>query len=515
MAPGVVEKLKLLICAAILFQSYKLAASDDLSGQTSLNVPAATYDCHHHALLNDSSRSDLKRGTRRLSTSQTYGTTMSAIRIAVVDKTPGVFDSTKRTYLTASVLPPAIARLTNTLQVLPVTGTLQLNTQNCNGIDLSSIRETADTVIVLHSNPTQSSLVVASACEQDQNGRPIAVYVSFREASIPDTNSQRRDQLPGIIDATLHQLVHGLVFSVTLFPSFINNPTVLFDCSTNMGDPRCKTLNGRAKVSGFVLVTPEAVKQAQAHLGCYDLQGVELESMGADDTVRTTHWSKRLFREEVMVATKTTHEHSQLSPITLGLFKDSGWYNVDFSKAERMRWGSKKGCNFATSQCFSSTSAQNKPETNIDTESFVAAFPPNGVCITTVAGGGTVYQDNKCSISTCGNGQTSNGLGAFDGYCTPINSTQRVVHLETGCTSDFKSVAVPNSDAVSPAAAYQYYTDVTWAGNDPLVDYCTYYSASDSGICTVSRTDPVQLSQYGGNYGAGARCFVTQGFIKA
>ena len=37
------------------------------------------------------------------------------------------------------------------------------------------------------------------------------------------------------------------------------------------------------------------------------------------------------------------------------IFKDSGWYHVDFTKAEHLQWGYKKGCSFVEGSCSSWT----------------------------------------------------------------------------------------------------------------------------------------------------------------
>lgn len=39
------------------------------------------------------------------------------------------------------------------------------------------------------------------------------------------------------------------------------------------------------------------------------------------------------------------------SNLTLALLYDTGWYKVDFSKAEPLRWGHKLGCEFALKSC--------------------------------------------------------------------------------------------------------------------------------------------------------------------
>ncbi|KAK6047883.1 hypothetical protein COOONC_14612 [Cooperia oncophora] len=40
-----------------------------------------------------------------------------------------------------------------------------------------------------------------------------------------------------------------------------------------------------------------------------------------------------------------------LSRLTLSLFEDSGWYKVNYDKAEDMTWGRNLGCTFAQKSC--------------------------------------------------------------------------------------------------------------------------------------------------------------------
>ncbi|PIO76494.1 hypothetical protein TELCIR_01434 [Teladorsagia circumcincta] len=46
-----------------------------------------------------------------------------------------------------------------------------------------------------------------------------------------------------------------------------------------------------------------------------------------------------------------TREKGALSRLTLALFEDSGWYKVNYDKAEDMMWGRNLGCGFAKQSC--------------------------------------------------------------------------------------------------------------------------------------------------------------------
>lgn len=44
-----------------------------------------------------------------------------------------------------------------------------------------------------------------------------------------------------------------------------------------------------------------------------------------------------------------------MSQFTLSLLYDTGWYDVDFTKAETIIWGKNKGCDFLDNGCNSTT----------------------------------------------------------------------------------------------------------------------------------------------------------------
>lgn len=44
--------------------------------------------------------------------------------------------------------------------------------------------------------------------------------------------------------------------------------------------------------------------------------------------------------------TASYYENCVYSKITMGLMEDSGWYSVDYSKAESFTFAKNSGCNF-------------------------------------------------------------------------------------------------------------------------------------------------------------------------
>lgn len=89
-----------------------------------------------------------------------------------------------------------------------------------------------------------------------------------------------------------------------------------------------------------VVKTPAVLAAVQQHFGCNNVTGGELENYGGSGT-SGSHWEKRAFFNEYM--TGTSSKHPVYSNITLALFHDMGWYNVNFSMAQTLVWGKGLG----------------------------------------------------------------------------------------------------------------------------------------------------------------------------
>ncbi|CAH8296326.1 unnamed protein product [Schistosoma turkestanicum] len=109
-----------------------------------------------------------------------------------------------------------------------------------------------------------------------------------------------------------------------------------------------KTISGEKSFRRIVLTLPSVVSFARRHFGCNDLDGVDLESDGRSGN-RRSHFERRLSIGEIMSGKMDTM--ASVSGLTLGYFNDTGWYNVDFSMAERWEWGRDQGCDFIHQSC--------------------------------------------------------------------------------------------------------------------------------------------------------------------
>jgi len=84
---------------------------------------------------------------------------------------------------------------------------------------------------------------------------------------------------------------------------------------------------------------------AKAHYGCSgSFSGVPLQNNNGQ---LGGHWSETFLRDELMTPT-TGADPELVSPMTLALCEDSGWYQPDYSYTENYTYGKNSGCTFST-----------------------------------------------------------------------------------------------------------------------------------------------------------------------
>ena len=122
---------------------------------------------------------------------------------------------------------------------------------------------------------------------------------------------------------------------------------------------RLRVAGGEMSKTVTMLVTPRVRREARRHFRCPRLEGGELEDQG-DLGTSLTHWEKRVFGDEAMTgnhqelqrAGRLYRERKMISRMSLAVLHDSGWYHVDFSKADsRYSWGKRLGCDFVMKSC--------------------------------------------------------------------------------------------------------------------------------------------------------------------
>lgn len=333
----------------------------------------------------------------------------------------------------------------------------------------------------------------ATSCVQDQCDRPVFGFLNFcqNEVSLDMMHTDMQ------VSQAVHELTHALVFSSSLFRYFRNmdgtprlprhpdDPLVvenetMWSCSNSMSytfpDPNgtryyvdvsaggvvdsfgergltscpCPVGNDgmgpgclvpqvpalRTPACVFKVVLPKVVQRAREHFDCPTLNGAELENQDPSAcTIVGSHWEQRIFMGEVMAPMRSPVPR-YFSKVTLALFEDSGWYRVDYSRADTLskgvHWGYRQGCNFAVEKCLS--------------------------------GGSTNFLRHWCSATTA----------------TACSMDRRSEH---GC-ADRMYQSLP--------AAWRYFpSSPNSAGDKAEADYCPMYAERiDERVCTDMRSMP-------------------------
>jgi leishmanolysin len=136
-----------------------------------------------------------------------------------------------------------------------------------------------------------------------------------------------------LVDTIVHEAGHLLGFSTQLYPRFRDAE----------GRPRpAATLEGpRGQV---LLATPRVLEVARLHYGCDEIEGVPMEDGGGEGT-RGSHWEVSWIGDrDVMLGTSFRPGRAVMSPLTLALFEDTGWFDVDWDTAGAWGFGAGLGC---------------------------------------------------------------------------------------------------------------------------------------------------------------------------
>ena len=192
-----------------------------------------------------------------------------------------------------------------------------------------------DIILIPIIDPTLEDGVdaAASACYLSSDNRPIMGYVLLNQNySYKKTNAQQF-----LTMLLLHEITHVLVFSDDLFDYFQYS-----DVTTT------QTING---ISRTLIQTPKVLSIASQHFGCSSITGIELENQGGEGSAGS-HWEARIMLGDYMIS--TDYPEIVISDISLALFEDSGWYQVNYYTGGLFRFGKGQGCKFLESTCVSS-----------------------------------------------------------------------------------------------------------------------------------------------------------------
>jgi hypothetical protein len=176
--------------------------------------------------------------------------------------------------------------------------------------------------------------------------RPVAGQVNFNPAGISTSPSAKA----ATISTVLHEMVHILGFSNTLFKFFVDKDGLPMNLSQII---QSVTLRG---VTTNVFIAEPVLSRIRNFIGCPTYPGLELENQGGSGS-KGSHWERRILLNELMTSSIT--DNPAFSEFTMGLLEASGWYMTDYSYADKLTFGRNLGCDFVEKPCINDQKKKN------------------------------------------------------------------------------------------------------------------------------------------------------------
>lgn len=365
----------------------------------------------------------------------------------------------RRRRVVAETLPAAASQLQAALSVRRVRGNLMLlPAASCGafgGVPIPQQYTTtgvanADIVLFITMRPAGPGVLAwAVQCQEDADARAVAGQVNFNPRTVMAS-------LDADISTAVHEITHVLGFSAAKYSRFV-------DVNGNTR-PLSQVLQSqqRAGAGGLqyevqVLITPSVASFMQQHYGCDSITGAQLEDGGGAGTA-LSHWEKRQVFNEFMTGVREP-TGSVFSALTLALLADSGWYAVNYSRAEPLLWGKNQGCGFETETCD-------------------CALRPGA-------------DRSQCAWTP---GRYSCSPAANEPLCLFDHSAKAV------CTARQYTSALPEH--------FRFFSAPNIGGSSPLLDFCPVPTAAGNGICADASLNSDGRRGTGETFGPGSRCFI-------
>jgi len=328
---------------------------------------------------NDNFNWDLYRPIRiRLDTTNLYDT-------SAIFRSEGALDAKKNEFIVYHVLPAAIQFWTKALMVFPAKRLFVMYCDLASTIDSGIGRTDADLILYITANRScaevgsgYESIAGATSCDWDQFDRPIGGIVDFCYATIKlnEHGVASQDATQKFIETAIHEIGHVLGLTSDDMAYYYDrligqprtprpvNPSRDTTCVNGKKSsefqyeiypPSKDTLHFGALYPGikyYEVVTPTVKQVAQNHFNCDRMKGMRLENQPTSNDCFGDHWEERLLLDAQMSAVLTSNPiPSYLSPFTLALMEDTGWYLSNYTMSRKSSFGLGAGCDFVEKPC--------------------------------------------------------------------------------------------------------------------------------------------------------------------
>lgn len=222
-----------------------------------------------------------------------------------------------------------------------------LRSEGCEAYGLAGLGETYSAdyvlyVLVDNEESMYAARTVLCAVEGGNSpGAPISGLLILYPHAIKTMSISERSAM------FRHEITHLLAISTFLFPRYRSQAGSVYVQPLTWVQSRNETIP--------VLRTPRVLAKAREAFGCAEIEGVELDTDIEEEI--EAHWRGRMMHMDYMGSSGG----SVYSEITLAVFEDSGWYQVQTNAGDKLLYGQKRGCGFLSSRCIAAEKA-NFPE---------------------------------------------------------------------------------------------------------------------------------------------------------
>ena len=473
-------------------------------------VPYENHPYDHSDDFDNENNAELKSSKRTQSRNlQENASSLQPIRITAIttamDARLNDFNEKQINFLKKKVIPQTLEFWSSALHVVPVSGPLVINKAElsnrlyCGDSEFTEVPQShltegipdTDLVLYISAQPSTrfcgpSTLAVAVACNFDQYDRPIAGAVNFclDQLDLDEEGNASESITQDNVDVAIHEAAHVLAMSSNSYRFFYDSeigrprtrrPFSSMTVTCVDGQQKSLVVPAENTLKFFIgsnsqryasIVTPKVLAVIRNQFDCQEMEGAPLENQPTGSQSCTgDHWEERLFYPEALsgVISPTTNI---LSPLTLALMEDSGWYMANYSFAQVSPWGHGAGCDFVYNKCIDSSSG----------EALVPDF-------------GRGYFCNKANSRGCSTAHTHKMA------CTVI---------------DYSLYFPPNP----PPNQFQYFPNDPTLGGPRQADFCPLYGSTYSGLsaeqldCRIDANKDI-LNIFGEYYGEQSKCFET------
>ncbi len=293
-------------------------------------------------------------------------------------------------FIKNTILPRTVDYWSKALKVVPVEDRLRIqpgelaNRQFCGDSEFARVPAShisdgipdVDMILYVSGQPSTrfcgpTTLAVAVACNFDQYDRPTAGAINFclDQVEVNSDGTASQAIIDDNVDVAIHEAAHVLGMSSNSYRFFWDPKTGEPRTSRSFGSTSVTCVDGVTRnlilpsentMKFFVakngkryaaIVTEKVTTVARNQFNCQTLAGGQLENQPTGTSSCTgDHWDERLFYPEALsgVISPTTNI---LSPLTLALMEDSGWYQASYNLSKVSPWGHNASCAFVSDNC--------------------------------------------------------------------------------------------------------------------------------------------------------------------